>query len=256
MEEDILTSDEIQALKLSHSTPCLGNCDGVCEYENSRTLSKAVIRLVDSLIGTRKSGEQILRNSQSVNAMMNAERSRANKAEKELETYQDLIKCCFRLETNLNDTFYWGTSDYGDVDADDVPKIINIYNQYGFNTLIAYESIIRGHDPVEEMRKYLKPGYWEAKKLLEHLAASGEILWERWNDLEQDNKDIEEFGSKITWTNFESKKYSRLLIGKKPGTDGNYIIQKATLTNGISAIGRSVFQARERLTKKFHRLKG
>lgn len=175
----------------------------------------------------------------------------------ELEAYKDLIRCCFTLHTNLNDTFYWATADVGEVQADDIEKILPIYKSCGFDTLIAYEAIVRGHDPVPSIiSRWDDKGenYWKAKALLEPMAASGQILWERWSDLEDDKQDLAQFGSKITWSSFESRKRAKLLIGTKPGTDGNVLMRVATLADGTFAVGRSTTETRDRLTAKYQRL--
>lgn len=172
----------------------------------------------------------------------------------ELEVYKDIIRCCFTLRTNMNDSFHWATADVGEIEADDIEKILPIYQECGSDTLTAYEAIVRGYDPQSSLLASYKDkgaSYWKAKKLLEPLAASGTILWERWYDLEEDRKDLEFFGSKITWSQFESIKYRRLLMSNKPGYDGNCIIQVAKLSTGEFAVGRSITEARERLTRKY-----
>src|ERR1035437_509956 len=106
----------------------------------------------------------------------------------ELEAYKSVIAQCFKLQVNLNDTFYWGTSDVGEVESDDIPKIIHIYQQCGSDTLVAYEAIIRGHDPDASMMKQWKRGtadYWRAKAMLQPLADAGKIMFERWYNLEE-----------------------------------------------------------------------
>lgn len=110
----------------------------------------------------------------------------------ELESYKSIITQCFTLETNLNDTFYWGTSDSGKVYADDIPKILHIYQQCGPDTLVAYEAIIRGHDPEPSLMNRWKGGtsdFYRAKALLQPLADTGKIMFERWYDLQE--KEIE-----------------------------------------------------------------
>src|ERR1035437_9090673 len=120
-----------------------------------------------------------------------------------LEAYQDIIKSCFTLQSNLNDTFYWGTADMGEVAADDIPKIIHIYQQCGSETLVAYEAIVRGHDPDASMIAMWKDKgteFYRAKALLQPLADSGKIMFERWYGLQE--KEIERSlfnGQEIIW---------------------------------------------------------
>lgn len=151
----------------------------------------------------------------------------------ELEAYKDIVGSCFKLQANMNDTFYWGTADCGDVDADDIPKIISIYQQCGSDTLVAYEAIVRGHDPESSLITRWKDkgaNFYRAKALLQPLADAGKIMFDRWYNLRE--KEIERSlfnGQEITWK------------------DG-----KATLPDGTWAEGGSISDRRDQLLRKYN----
>lgn len=151
----------------------------------------------------------------------------------ELQAYQDLVKSCFKLESNLNDTFYWGTSDTGDIDASDIPKIIHIYQQCGSDTLVAYEAIVRGHDPDASMISHWKDkgaDFYRAKAMLQPLADAGKIMFERWYNLQEKKIERSLFnGQEIIWK------------------DG-----KATLPDGTWGEGASISDGRDQLVRKYN----
>lgn len=182
--------------------------------------------------------------------------------EEELAIYKDIVKSCFTLHTNLNDTFYWACADVGEVQADDVPKLVPVYHKYGSDTLVAYEAIVRGHDPESSLMSRWKDkgdAYWKAKAELQPLADKGEILWERWANLKDKIQERAEFdGQEITWNSSKLNKEVRVYRFKNllnnPGS-GVVVMQVATLPDGTFAIGRSISEARERLSKKYKRLR-
>jgi len=121
----------------------------------------------------------------------------------ELEAYKRILGDAFKIVTNLNDTFYWASADAGEVNGDDIPKILPIYQQCGPDTLVAYEAIIRGHDPEPSLISRWKDkgaDFYRAKAMLQPLADSGKILFERWYGLQE--KEIERSlfnGQEIIW---------------------------------------------------------
>ena len=48
---------------------------------------------------------------------------------------------------NLNDTFYYACGDGCSIDVCDLEDLEEVFNRHGFDTVIAYEAIRRGHDP-------------------------------------------------------------------------------------------------------------
>src|SRR5579863_4091868 len=63
--------------------------------------------------------------------------------EKELKAWKDVVDSCHWLTSNMNDAFYWACSDTGEVQADDVPKMIPLIIKHdAFTVLRAYEAII------------------------------------------------------------------------------------------------------------------
>jgi hypothetical protein len=172
----------------------------------------------------------------------------------ELECYKSIIAQCFKIEVNLNDTFYWGTSDLGDVEADDIPKIIHIYQQCGPDTLVAYEAIIRGHDPDASMIALWKDkgaDFYRAKTLLEPLADKGTIMWERWYNLEEKKIERSLFnGQEIIWKTAPERIWKLRARLTKDKTA--YVVQTARLVDGTWAIGSSISNTRDRLLRKYN----
>ena len=48
---------------------------------------------------------------------------------------------------NLNDTFYYACADGCSIYVHDLEDLEEVFNRHGFDTVIAYEAIRRGHDP-------------------------------------------------------------------------------------------------------------
>src|SRR5579883_651631 len=119
----------------------------------------------------------------------------------ELEAYKEIVDDCFTLVLNMKDAFHWATADAEDMPADDVLKIVPVVQKYGAHTaLLAYAAISRGYD--SEHKKLLTGDYWAAKKELQALADTGEILWEQWYDRKEKDEQKQEFdGQFIEWDN-------------------------------------------------------
>lgn len=48
---------------------------------------------------------------------------------------------------NLNDTFYYACADGCSIYVHDLEDLEEVFSRHGFDTVIAYEAIRRGHDP-------------------------------------------------------------------------------------------------------------
>lgn len=149
----------------------------------------------------------------------------------ELESYKSIVNSCFKLQVNLNDTFYWATADIGEIDSCDISKILHIYQQCGRDTLVAYEAIIRGHDPDPSLMKRWKKGtadFYRAKAMLQPLADTGKIMFERWYDLQEKKIEHSLFnGQEIIW---EKDRVSL--------PDGTYVEDKGSISDKRNALLR------------------
>lgn len=175
----------------------------------------------------------------------------------ELDVYKKIVEDCFTLTLNMNDAFHWACADAQQLEADDVPKIVPICQRYGVGpTTLAYAAICRGYD--SDHKKLLTPDYFAAKAELQAMAGKGEILWERWDALNDAEEQKAEFGGQIVeWKNSlltqDTTKYRFARLLNKPG-QGVCVMQVAKLADGTLAIGRSINETLERLRTKYKRL--
>lgn len=117
---------------------------------------------------------------------------------KKEEALEYLIKTCHNLVINMNDTFYYACSDTSEVPSEDALDLVPYIQFYGFNALLAYESIKRGHNP--EISDYLTPEFLEVKEILiKKMQEESDFLcslnYEKKEELEQ----IKEFGGKLSF---------------------------------------------------------
>lgn len=68
----------------------------------------------------------------------------------------------FSIEFNMNDTFYWGCADRCKMHTEDFFSLEPLYEKYGYDLIIAYEALNRGHD--SEHEEVCSSNYFEAKK--------------------------------------------------------------------------------------------
>lgn len=72
----------------------------------------------------------------------------------------------FYIKFNLNDIFYYASADTNNdngISVGDIRDLTPLIKQYGFWTIVAYEAIVRGHDP-EIPKNKENPDFINAKK--------------------------------------------------------------------------------------------
>lgn len=51
------------------------------------------------------------------------------------------------MALNMNDTFYYACADFASIDTDELEDLEPVIDKYGYEAVIAFEAIKRGHDP-------------------------------------------------------------------------------------------------------------
>lgn len=82
----------------------------------------------------------------------------------------------FYLAINMNDGMYYATADVEYISVEDLEIIIPVYDKYGWDTLLAYVAVLRGHDPGIPER--ITPAFKAAKIEIEKLKADGKLTME------------------------------------------------------------------------------
>ena len=65
---------------------------------------------------------------------------------------------------NMNDTFYYASADSCEMPTEDFVTLISLYEKFGYDLIIAYEAILRGHDP--QIPEFCTSSFYEAKSFL------------------------------------------------------------------------------------------
>lgn len=84
----------------------------------------------------------------------------------ELRQYRKLVETSFWLALNMNDVFGFGCADAENMPVEDIKHVLPLFNQYGYDALLAYAAVKRGGDPLKQLRTI---GYWDAKEKLNML---------------------------------------------------------------------------------------
>ena len=80
------------------------------------------------------------------------------------ENLLKLLDGAFYVTFNMNDTFYWASGDSCEMPISDLKTILELYDEYGYNIVIAYEAINRGHNPTID--EVCTPLFFKAKETL------------------------------------------------------------------------------------------
>lgn len=67
--------------------------------------------------------------------------------------FQEMLQeTCFTVRVNCNDTFGYACADSEDIDVEDLPIMLELYQKFGWEGVIALCSKIRKCDPLSEVR--------------------------------------------------------------------------------------------------------
>lgn len=157
-----------------------------------------------------------------------------------MKTLEEFISiyCDYGIVINCNDTFAYATAWGIVVEPEDIPKLREVENLYGWEGVVAFCGII---EEVEPIQPYLNETYYKALEYLKDYA-----FWSKSNCYRdyhcitcegRCNKEREKLGGPIQYRGTVKK--------SKEG----YSIVEAYVEGGKSAEGISMSQARENLFK-------
>jgi hypothetical protein len=84
-------------------------------------------------------------------------------------TIKLLLDDAFAISFNMNDTFYYACADSSCIDVHELEELEPIIEECGYSTLVAYEALKRGHDPMIPQRGLADPDYVKAKSKIQEL---------------------------------------------------------------------------------------
>lgn len=86
-----------------------------------------------------------------------------------LRSFKEMIlEGCHFVLLGMNDTFAWACADCEQVDVYDLPHLVPLFKQYGYDALNAYVAIKRGQDVLDHP-KLRTQEYWAAKEKIKVL---------------------------------------------------------------------------------------
>lgn len=146
--------------------------------------------------------------------MFNKKKEKVIKTNEEI--LKEMIEGCFTVEVNLNDTFYYACADGEEVCADDFLDLLPFCKEYGtYKTIHAYCALKRellGNEKdlvpiwIERGSRQDKKEYNKVKELiLESIRKDEDSFIELSFELEEKEKELEEFGENISWTSAQQK---------------------------------------------------
>ncbi len=71
-----------------------------------------------------------------------------------------LIEHSFWIHLNANDTFYYASADATQVELHDLPKLIEMYDMFGDDGVLAFQAHLRNEQPLKQL---ITNGYKKAK---------------------------------------------------------------------------------------------
>lgn len=74
---------------------------------------------------------------------------------------------CLGIAFSMNDTFYYACADISNIDFDELQDLESVIEKYGYDAIIAYEAIKRGHDP--QIPQHITPEFLASKKMIEDI---------------------------------------------------------------------------------------
>jgi len=84
-----------------------------------------------------------------------------------------LLEDCVGIVMNLNDTFYYASADAEEIYYEDLAQLEEVLDRYGYNAIVAYVALKRGHDPM--VKRSLNDEFYRAKKEIEELCHKKEV---------------------------------------------------------------------------------
>lgn len=125
------------------------------------------------------------------------------------ETLLEMLECCFKVDINLNDTFYYACADSEEINAEDFVDLIPLAQKYGaINAVLAFCAVkreqmgeVKNLEPIGINKRKEKKNFRNAKKEIETIIKDPnfeqffELSW----DVDERKKELEEFGELIEW---------------------------------------------------------
>ena len=130
---------------------------------------------------------------------------------KKYELLLDLFGASFGLVINMNDCFAWACAEGCDMEPDDIPIFLPIYEKYGFEALLAYAYLVR--DEKESIPMLMQPTYAGYFKNLKEDQAKYCAALSELQDIYEKSKG--EFMFSLWWKNNKQKETEKFDLKNK-----------------------------------------
>lgn len=170
------------------------------------------------------------------------------------EILLEVLDNCFGMAILLNDTFYYASADAEEIEAEDIRKLMPVFEKYGVrDTLVAYAAVVRGHDP--KIERNITNNFIEAKKKILELAAQKKIMQEKISEALDNLEVSKDFDGEMPKTYSYTTTLLKNKIVLEDGRKLKSLLTIMKLKSGLFAAGGSYRDAQRRLKVKFDRNK-
>lgn len=149
-----------------------------------------------------------------------------------------LSENCWHITLNMNDTFGYATAYGTEVSCEDIPKLLEVYEKFNNDGILAFASIIEEMDVLPPLKTN---EFSEALKYLE-----GYGFWSKMNCYKN-------YHSSLCECKFERELCGYPIQYKYTGKKSpkGYSIVTAIIETGVQAEGASMHEARENLLRLY-----
>lgn len=90
--------------------------------------------------------------------------AKVKEIQQECDIYEGIVSNSFGIITNMNDTFAYACAQAGEIDCNDISKLIDVIKKYGYDDVTtAYESLRIQQYPI---KPYLTEAFYELREIL------------------------------------------------------------------------------------------